>query len=186
MSTTPSNSAKTATRIAVFPGQFDPITNGHLDLIHRGIRLFDELIVAVGVNPEKKELFSLAERTSMIQALVKDMAGVRVEKYTGLTVDFVKRAGAVAILRGIRDVTDLHHEFQLALANRTVGGVETVFIMTDDRYALTSSSLIRQIVSLGGNITQLRGVLPDLVIQKLQTLQRAGRTEPPLPDAPAV
>jgi len=183
MSTTPSNSAKTATRIAVFPGQFDPITNGHLDLIHRGIRLFDELIVAVGVNPEKKELFSLAERTSMIQALVKDMAGVRVEKYTGLTVDFVKRAGAVAILRGIRDVTDLHHEFQLALANRTVGGVETVFIMTDDRYALTSSSLIRQIASLGGDIRQLRGILPEPVIERLLAIRRRIKRPRSDPDA---
>jgi pantetheine-phosphate adenylyltransferase len=158
-------------RIAVFPGQFDPITNGHLDVIKRGSGLFDELIVAIGINPEKTELFSLRERTAMIRALLKDIPGVRVEKYTGLTVDFVKRVGAGVILRGIRDVSDLRYEFQLALANRSVGQVETVFIMTGDQYALTSSSLIRQVVSLGGDVRQLRTVLPDLVVDRLLKLR---------------
>lgn len=154
-------------RIAVFPGQFDPITKGHLDVIKRGVRLFDELIVAVGINPEKTELFSLGERVAMIRALLRNVPGVRVEKYTGLTVDFVKRAGASVILRGIRDVSDLRYEFQLALANRSVGQVETVFIMTGDHFALTSSSLIRQVVSLGGDVRQLRSLLPDLVVERL-------------------
>src|SRR5688572_8694152 len=94
-------------RIGVFPGQFDPITNGHLDVIRRGVALFDELIVAVGINPEKKELFTLEERARMIRALLQDEPAVRVEKYTGLTVDFVRRSKATAILRGIRDVSDL-------------------------------------------------------------------------------
>ena len=117
-----------ATKVAVFPGQFDPITNGHLDVIRRGVTLFDELIVAVGINPDKRELFTLDERMEIIQSLLKDTPGVRVEQYTGLTVDFVRRCGAIAILRGIRDVSDIRFEFQLAMANRAVGGVETVFI----------------------------------------------------------
>ena len=159
-------------RIAVFPGQFDPITNGHIDVIRRGVALFDELVVAVGVNPEKSGLFTLSQRVSIVREVLKDIRQIRVEKYTGLTVDFVKRCRATAILRGIRDVSDLRYEFQLALANRKVGGVETVFIMTGDEYALTSSSLIRQIVSLGGDIAQLRGILPEIVIEHLQTYQR--------------
>jgi pantetheine-phosphate adenylyltransferase len=169
---------------ALFPGQFDPITNGHLDVIGRGVKLFDELIVAVGINPEKRELFTLDERLAMVQELLKDTPGVRVEKYSGLTVDFARKLGATAILRGIRDVSDLRYEFQLALANRAVGGVETVFIMTGDQYALTSSSLIRQVVSLGGDIGALTGLLPNLVIEGLRGKVRKG-LEPPAPDAPS-
>src|SRR5262245_37792829 len=145
----------------VFPGQFDPITKGHLDVIRRGVRMFDELIIAVGVNPDKKEMFTLDERVEIIRELLRDIPKTRVEKYSGLTADFVRKAKATAILRGIRDVSDLRYEFQLALANRAVGGVETVFIMTGDQYALTSSSLIRQVVSLGGDVNQLTAVLPD-------------------------
>jgi pantetheine-phosphate adenylyltransferase len=174
-----------ARKIAVFPGQFDPITLGHLDVIRRGVVLFDELIVAVGVNPDKRELFDHAQRLAMVRALVKDIPGVRAAQYKGLTVDFVKKVKAKAILRGIRDVTDLRHEFQLALANRSVGGVETVFIMTGDQYALTSSSLIRQIVALGGDVGQLRSNLPEMVVEKLKILQKSGKTAPPEPDAPA-
>jgi pantetheine-phosphate adenylyltransferase len=153
-------------------------------VIRRGVKLFDKLIVAVGNNPQKSELFSLPERVAMIRPLLKGLSGVSVEQYTGLTVDFVKKCKATAILRGIRDVSDLRYEFQLALANRAVGEVETVFIMTGDQYALTSSSLIRQIVSLGGDIRQLRGVLPETVIQRLQKLQKEGRGLGPSPDAP--
>ena len=175
-----------AHRIAVFPGQFDPITNGHLDVIRRGVRLFDELIVAVGINPEKRELFSLAERVEMIRTSVDDVPGVRVEQYTGLTVDFVRQSQAVAILRGIRDVSDLRYEFQLALANRAVGGVETVFIMTGDQHALTSSSLIRQVVSLGGDLNALAPLLPPVVVQRLRAKQKSGAGWPAAsPDAPA-
>jgi pantetheine-phosphate adenylyltransferase len=169
----------------VFPGQFDPITNGHLDVIRRGMHLFDELIVAVGVNPEKREMFSLDDRIEMLRSLLGDLPTVKVRKYTGLTVDFVRSVGATALLRGIRDVSDLRYEFQLALANRAVGGVETVFIMTGDQYALTSSSLIRQIVSLGGDVKQLKGLLPDVVITRLGDVQKRYLKEmPPGPDAP--
>ena len=172
-----------APKIAVFPGQFDPITNGHLDVIRRGVRLFDELIVAVGINPEKKELFRIEERVEMIRLLLKGQKGVRVEQFTGLTVDFVRKSGATAILRGIRDVSDLRYEFQLAQANRAVGGVETVFIMTGDQYALTSSSLIRQVVSLGGDVRQLAGLLPDIVVKRLRKRQKQGGFDAG-PDAP--
>jgi pantetheine-phosphate adenylyltransferase len=176
---------KSTRKIAVFPGQFDPITNGHLDVIRRGVALFDELIVAVGINPEKREMFSLDERETMIREQVADQPGVRVEQYTGLTMDFVRRSGATAILRGIRDVSDLRTEFQLALANRAVGGVETVFIMTGDQYALTSSSLIRQIVALGGDVEALAGLLPEPVVRRLRERQRGQRRDVPPPDAPA-
>jgi pantetheine-phosphate adenylyltransferase len=176
---------RAARRIGVFPGQFDPITNGHLDVIRRGKSLFDELIVAVGINPDKRELFSLDERVGLIRSLIGDLSGVHVEKYAGLTVDFVRGAKATAILRGIRDVSDLRYEFQLALANRAVGGVETVFIMTGDQYALTSSSLIRQIVSLGGDVGQLAGILPEVVVSELRKKQQSPGFRSTDPDAPA-
>lgn len=174
-----------AKRIAVFPGQFDPITNGHLDVIRRGTRLFDELIVAVGINPDKRGLFTMDERVEMIGELLRGTPGVRVERYTGLTVDFVRDAGATVILRGIRDVSDLRNEFQLALANRAVGDVETVFIMTGDQYALTSSSLIRQVVSLGGDVRSLGGILPAVVVKRLEEKQRQHLLERGGPDAPS-
>lgn len=172
-------------KIGVFPGQFDPITNGHLDVIKRGVTLFDELIVAVGVNPDKRELFTLDERLEMAGQLLKSVVGTRVAKYTGLTADFVKQCKATAILRGIRDVSDLRYEFQLALANRAVGAVETVFIMTGEQYALTSSSLIRQIVFLGGDLSSLKAALPPLVITRLREKQKfVRRAHPPGPDTP--
>jgi pantetheine-phosphate adenylyltransferase len=170
---------------AVFPGQFDPITNGHLDVIRRGVKLFDELIVAVGKNPDKQELFSLSERESMIRELLRDIPNTRVMKYSGLTADFVREVKATAILRGIRDVSDLRYEFQLALANRAVGGVETAFIMTGDQYALTSSSLIRQVVALGGDLQTLAAVLPESVIERLRDKQKQGKRLRPIPDTPA-
>ncbi len=172
---------------AVFPGQFDPITNGHLDVIRRGVRLFDEMIVAVGINPDKREMFPLEERLEMLNHALAGIPGIVIESYSGLTVDFVRKTGAIAILRGIRDASDLRYEFQLAQANRAVGGVETVFIMTGDQYALTSSSLIRQIVALGGDVGQLAGLLPDLVVQKLREIQpHYQRLIPPAPDAPSI
>jgi len=161
-----------AQKIGVFPGQFDPITNGHVDVIRRGVGLFDQLIVGVGVNPGKRELFTPDERVRMIRLIVADIPNVTVEKYRGLTVDFVIAAKATAMLRGIRDVSDLRYEFQLAMANRTVGGVETVFILAGEQYALTSSSLIRQVVALGGDVRKLASVVPGPVVEKLQEKQK--------------
>ena len=160
-------------KCAVFPGQFDPVTKGHLDIIHRSRGLFDLLIVAVGINPEKREIFTVQERAAMLRQLLRGTRGVRVATYHGLTVDFVRRNQATTILRGIRDVSDLRHEFQLAMANRAVGGVETVFIMAGEQHALTRSSLIRQVMDLGGDVGKLRGLLPGLVIQRLRQKQRA-------------
>jgi pantetheine-phosphate adenylyltransferase len=180
-------SAAAKPKRGVFPGQFDPITNGHLDVIRRGAPFFDELIIGVGINPDKRELFSLDERVEMIRTLLGSVPNTRVEKYNGLTADFVRRVQATAILRGIRDVSDLRYEFQLALANRAVGGIETIFIMTGDQYALTSSSLIRQVVSLGGDVKTLTPVLPPIVVQALYDKQRQGKLNKlqPQADAPA-
>lgn len=175
----------TRKRIGIFPGQFDPITNGHLDVIRRGTCLFDELVVAVGINPEKRELFPLEERLRIIEELLRDIPGTRAAKYEGLTVDFARSIGATAILRGIRDVTDLRYEFQLALANRAVGGMETVFIMTGDQHALTSSSLIRQAVALGADLAKLEALVPRNVLERLDIMRRKGRLLPvAAPDAP--
>ena len=158
---------------AVFPGQFDPPTRGHLDVIRRGAPLFDRLIVGVGVNPEKSELFSQDHRLALVRDALaeQEMPNVEAVAYSGLTAIFVREQGAACLLRGIRDVTDLRYEFQSALANRTVGGVETLFLMTGDQYALTSSSLIRQVVTLGGDVEALRSLVPDGVVAALRDKQ---------------
>ncbi|MDD5327278.1 MAG: pantetheine-phosphate adenylyltransferase [Phycisphaerae bacterium] len=140
---------------AIFPGSFDPITNGHLDVINRGIKLFDELIIAVGQSPIKNPLFTPEERVEMIAELITDIPGVSVETFDGLTVEYATQIKANAILRGLRSLTDVQYEFQLAMTNRAVAGVETVFIMTSEQYSFTSSSLIREIASLGGDLSNL-------------------------------
>jgi pantetheine-phosphate adenylyltransferase len=151
-------------RVAIFPGTFDPITRGHLDIIERGRNLFDQLVIAVGHNPEKRHLFSQAERAEIIRELVKDMPNVRVDLFAGLTVDHARKIGAAVILRGIRNSSDLQFEFQVALTNRVVAGIETVFIMTSEQYAFTSSSLIKQVASMGGDVTAL---VPDLDVRRM-------------------
>jgi pantetheine-phosphate adenylyltransferase len=142
---------------AVFPGSFDPITNGHLDVIDRGIKLFDELIIAVGKSPIKNQLFTPEERVEMIKQIVskKRMKGVSVESFDGLTVEYASKKKADVILRGLRSLTDVQYEFQLAMTNRAVAGIETVFIMTSEQYGFTSSTMIREIASLGGDLTNL-------------------------------
>lgn len=150
--------------LAIFSGVFDPITDGHLDIITRGSTIFAQIIIAVGTNPEKQQLFSKAERVEMINELVADLPNVKIQAYEGLTIDFVKKVGGTIILKGIRDTTDLHYELQQANTNRLVGGIETLFLLTGDRHALTSSSLIKQIAAMGGDVTSL---VPRLVAEKL-------------------
>jgi len=150
---------------AVFPGSFDPITNGHLDVIERGIKLFDELIIAVGRSPVKNSLFTPEERVEMIAELTADMPGVSVESFDGLTVEYAAQKEADVILRGLRSLTDVHYEFKLAMTNRAVAGIETVFVMTSEQYGFTSSTLIREVASLGGNISNL---VPKSVCDRLQ------------------
>jgi pantetheine-phosphate adenylyltransferase len=150
---------------AIFPGSFDPITNGHLDVVQRAMKLFDELIIAVGRSPVKNQLFTPEERVEMIAELIADMPGVSVESFEGLTVEYAAKKKADVILRGLRSLTDVQYEFQLAMTNRAVAGIETVFVMTGEQYGFTSSTLIRQVASLGGNLSNL---IPESVNNRLQ------------------
>ena len=164
--------------IAIYAGSFDPITSGHLDVISRARDMFDRIIVGIGHNPEKQSLFPFDERVEIAKALIDELvtntpelAPVTVEQYAGLTVDFAKNSGGCALLRGIRNVTDLAMETQLAITNRQVANMETVFIVTGEAYAFTSSSLIRQIAALGGDVERLDSIIPPLVISRIKELQ---------------
>jgi pantetheine-phosphate adenylyltransferase len=152
-------------RIAVLPGSYDPVTHGHLDIIRRGAALFDELIVAVSENPAKAALLSLEERLDLIRTLTADLGNVRADMFTGMTVDFAKRIGAEVILRGIRTFADFEYEFQLALANKRIGGVETVFIMSSAEKSFIRSSLIKEAVALGGDMSSF---IPPVVYEALK------------------
>jgi pantetheine-phosphate adenylyltransferase len=155
-------------RLAVYPGTFDPITLGHLDLIERGRQLFPEMIVAVGINPDKKdELFSQDERVEMIQEAVAVWPNVRVQAYKGLTYKYVRSVNGLVILRGIRDSVDLRLELLQANTNLLLGGVETVFLMGSHDHALTSSTLIKQIVALGGELETVARLVPATVAERL-------------------
>jgi pantetheine-phosphate adenylyltransferase len=150
---------------AVYPGSFDPITNGHLSIIRRGLEIFDEVIVAVAKNPEKKELFPLNERLDLINRVTKDIPGVRVDTFTGLLVDYVIAQQTNVILRGIRALSDFDYEFQLALMNRKLNRkVQSVFLMTDYKWLYVSSTIIKEAASLGGDVNAL---VPDLVREAL-------------------
>jgi pantetheine-phosphate adenylyltransferase len=150
---------------AIFPGSFDPITNGHLDVVQRSMKLFDELVIAVGRSPVKNQLFTPEERMEMIAELITDMPGVSVESFEGLTVEYAARKQADVILRGLRSLTDVQYEFQLAMTNRAVAGIETVFIMTSEKYGFTSSTLIREVASLGGDVSNL---IPKSIYNRLR------------------
>jgi pantetheine-phosphate adenylyltransferase len=150
---------------AIFPGSFDPITKGHLDVISRGMKLFDELIVAVGRSPLKDQLFTPEQRVEMIAELIKDMPGVSVEGFNGLTVEYARQKKANVILRGLRSLTDVNYEFELAMTNRSVTGIETIFVMTTEQYGFISSTLVRQVASLGGDISNL---VPENVYRRLR------------------
>ncbi len=152
--------------IAIYPGSFDPPTNGHLDLIERGSQIFDELIVAVLRNAEKSPLFSLAERRLMLEALTDRFKNVQVDTFDGLTVDYASKVGAEAVLRGIRAISDYEYELQMALMNRKLRpDLETVFMMPAEQYSYLSSRLVREVAQLGGSVKDL---VPELVEQRLK------------------
>ncbi|PYX08718.1 MAG: pantetheine-phosphate adenylyltransferase [Acidobacteria bacterium] len=151
---------------AIYPGSFDPPTNGHLDLIERGSKIFDELVVAILRNPEKDPLFSLSERRSMLEALTSEFHNVRVDTFDGLTVDYAARMKASAVLRGIRALSDYEYELQMALMNRKLQPkLETVFMMPAEQYSYLSSRLVREVAKLGGSIA---GLVPEMVEQRLR------------------
>jgi len=152
--------------VAIYPGSFDPITNGHLDLIDRGSRLADRLIVAILKNDGKSGLFSLADRTEMLQEVIQQFPNVEVASFDGLLVDFAAQTGAHIILRGIRAISDYEYELQMALMNRRLRpDVETVFLMASEAHSFISSRLVKEVVSLGGNIA---GLVPPSVEQRLR------------------
>ena len=172
------NATTARQHIAIYAGSFDPITLGHLDVLRRARMLFDSIVLGIGRNPDKPALLTAEERQDITQALVDEMletepdgCPVRVERYTGLTVDFARQVKAVAILRGIRNITDLASETPLAITNRQVAGIETVFIVTGETYAFTSSSLIRQIAALGGPLDRLKTIVPGIVIDRLKVMR---------------
>jgi len=151
---------------AIYPGSFDPPTNGHLDLIERGSKIFDELVVAILRNPEKSPLFSVAERRNMLEAMTAGFDNVSVETFDGLTVEYAMKVEASAVLRGIRAISDYEYELQMALMNRKLQPkLETVFMMPAEKYSYVSSRLVREVAQLGGSIDCL---VPPLVGQKLR------------------
>jgi len=163
--------------LAVYPGSFDPVTNGHLDIIRRGSRLFDRVIVAILRNPEKKAMFNLEERRRILQRAAGKMSNVSVDTFDGLLVDYARRRGARVIVRGLRALSDFEYEFQMALMNRRLdAGIETVFMMPSESYSYLSSRLVKEVVRLGGSVA---GLVPQDVERRLGT--RAGKSRRPAP-----
>jgi pantetheine-phosphate adenylyltransferase, bacterial len=153
-------------RVAIYPGSFDPITNGHLSLIRRGLQIFDKVIVAIAINPEKKPLFSLEERTDILKTVLKDYPRIQIDHFQGLLVEYVQQQETNIILRGLRALSDFEFEFQLALMNRKLSRkVQTVFMMTDYQWFYISSTIIKEAAALGGNIS---GLVPEIVNQRLK------------------
>ena len=159
---------------AIFPGMFDPVTHGHLDIIKRAAHLYEKLIVGVGDNPLKEEVFTQDERKEMLVAHTSVLENVEVQTYTGLTVEFARSVGAGVLLRGIRDNVDLHAELEIATINLIIGDVETVFLMTRGDHTLTSSTLIKQIVEIGRyDPDHLARLVPLDVARRLEKRLRA-------------
>ena len=153
-------------RTAIYPGSFDPVTNGHVDIVERGLNIFDKIIVAILRNPAKEALFTVEERKEMIETSLNRNSNVEIDVFDGLLVDYAKKRNAVAILRGMRAVSDFEYEFQLALMNRKLNReIQTVFLMTGLRWIFISSSIIKEAASFGGNIN---GMVPPIVNRKLK------------------
>jgi pantetheine-phosphate adenylyltransferase len=152
--------------LAVYPGSFDPLTNGHVDIISRGARLFDRIVVAILVNAEKSPLFTMAERVDIIQTVFKDHANVEVDTFDGLLVDYVARRNAQVIVRGLRAVSDFEYEFQMALMNQRLNDrIQTIFMTPAEQYTYISSRLIKEVFALGGRV---HGLVPDMVEARLR------------------
>jgi pantetheine-phosphate adenylyltransferase len=153
-------------RIAIYPGSFDPVTNGHVDIAQRGLRLFDKIIVAILSNPVKDFLFTVEERIEMLVSSFEEYPNIEVGTFDGLLVDYAAKKDSIAILRGMRAVSDFEYEFQLALMNRKLNReVQTVFLMTSLRWIFTSSSIIKEAAQFGGDI---KGMVPPIVNEKLK------------------
>lgn len=153
-------------KIGICPGTFDPVTNGHLDIIERGLRIFDEIVIAVAPSPKKQPLFTLEERMRLIREAVKDLRNVRVEAFNGLLVEYTKSKGGVAIIRGLRAISDFEYELQMALMNRRLDmDVETVFMMPSEEYSFLTSTIVKEAASFGGSV---KGLVPPLVEDALR------------------
>jgi pantetheine-phosphate adenylyltransferase len=151
---------------AIYPGSFDPPTNGHLDLIQRGAKIFEELVVAILRNSEKTPMFSVSERLEMLKELTADLKNVRIDTFDGLMVEYAKSMDAMCVLRGIRAISDYEYELQMALMNRKIEPtLETVFMMPADKYSYVSSRLVREVAQVGGPV---KGLVPEVVEQKLR------------------
>ena len=153
-------------RIAIYPGSFDPVTNGHIDILERGLKIFDKVIVAILHNPGKKSLFTVEERIDMLKISLKKIKNIEIDTFNGLLVDYAEKKKSHAILRGMRAMSDFEYEFQLALMNRRLDReIQTVFLMTGLRWIYTSSSVIKETARFGGKIN---GMVPPIVNQKLK------------------
>lgn len=153
-------------RIAIYPGSFDPVTNGHIDILERGLKLFDRIIVTILLNPGKKALFPLEERLEMLKASLKDLPNVEFDSFGGLLVDYAAKRNATAILRGMRAVSDFEYEFQLALMNKKLNrNIQTVFLMTGLKWIFTSSSIIKEAARFGGDIDDM---VPPVVSERIK------------------
>ena len=158
-------SEKNMKKIAVYPGSFDPITNGHLDIVHRALEFVDELVIAILINSEKKALFSVRERMRLIQSVIPENHRIQIDQFDGLLVEYARKRGARMILRGLRAVTDFDYEFQMALMNRRLEPqIETIFLVPAEQYTYVSSRLVKEIASLGGTIA---GLVPPEVEKKV-------------------
>ena len=157
-------------RTALYPGTFDPITNGHLDLVSRALRLFDTIVVAVGTGLGKAPMFDVEERVRFIEEAAGALDGVVVTRFDGLLVDAVRKAGAVAIIRGLREVSDFEYEFQMALMNRRLAGeIETVFLMPSESFTYLDSTIVKEVALLGGDVS---GLVPECVAEALASRRR--------------